>query len=220
MAQDEPTDLAPANKSLVRVKIGSREFSMVRSTRCGVCMHPARFAIEEKMLLNYGYPAITKWISEKDVQSVDGSVESWPSLTVIQLRHHREAGHCPLNAEMVHELSKRRAAQLGVDLENNSGQFVDHVVASKMVLQRSIERLVKGEIEPDVKDLLSVSKLLQDLEAANKQNATQEQMQDLMQVYFTVVKSLVTDEEWIAIMNKLRNHPAVKAFQQKRTIEG
>ncbi len=219
--EEEPgKELLPGSKSIVQIRIGNRDYSMVRHTRCAVCMHPGRYAIEEKILLNFGYPAIVRFVSEVEHRNDDGEVVEWPALTRMQLINHREKGHIGLNSEMIRELAERRARDQGIDLENHMGQFVDHVVASDIILERGMERLIKGEIQPDVKDVLAVTKLKQELEATNKQYASLEQMQDLIVVYFSTVKRIVGEEKWKAIMKEIQNHPAVIRIQQQRQIEG
>lgn len=217
---DSPGELVPANSSIVQVKIGRREYSMVRHTRCGVCMHPGRFAIEEKMMLNFGYPAIVRFVSSHDVTQDDGSTEEWPELSRMQLINHRNAGHIPLNAEMVQELARRRAEQQGIDLENHSGQFIDHVVANEIILQQGLESLIKGEIKPDVKDLQAAIKLRAELEADNHKNENIEQYQDLAVEIFRTLQAELDEPTFRAIMTKISTNPTFKAIQQRRTIEG
>ena len=217
---DESGELLPGSQSIVQVKIGQRTFDMVRHTRCAVCMHPGRYAIEEKILLNFGYPAIVRFVSETQVQKNDGTIEHWPPLTRMQLINHRDKGHIPLNAEMIRALAERRAQQEGINLEDYTGQFVDHVVANDIVLERGLERLVKGEIQPDVKDLLSASKLKADLEARNQQMMGEAQMQELMILYFRTVQKVVTEGQWKQIMAEISGDPTYQKFREQRVIDG
>lgn len=216
----DSTEVARPGTSLVQIKIGNREYPMVQSSRCGVCMHPGRFAIEEKLMLNFGYPAIIKYVSDQEVMKDDGTVEHWPEISTMQIRHHRDAGHIALNSEMIKEITQRRAEAQGIDLENYTGQFVDHVVAQKIILQQGVEALIKGELKPDVKDVLAASKLLTDLEAANEAHASVEQFQELMVLYFRTVQRYVTRDQWQEIIGEISSNPVFKAIQQKRTIEG
>lgn len=216
----DPTALDKLNRSLVMVKIGNREYSMVKSTRCGVCMHPARFAIEEKLLQNYGYPAIVRWISEQEVRKDNGTIEKYPELTRIQIKHHRDNGHLGLNMSMVKEIAERRAKDAGIDIENHMGQYVDHVIARQYILNRGYERLIKGEIEPEVKDVLAASKLMQELEQANRQNASVEQYQSLIMRFWRTTQEIVGPEKFRQIIARLEDDPVVRQFQQQRTIEG
>jgi hypothetical protein len=214
------TELTPVSDSMVQIRIGNREYPAVRSSRCGTCMHPARFAIEERMLLNYGYPSIVKWISGNSTKNEDGSTVEWPDLTVTQIKYHRDQGHCPADSDMMHQLASRRAESMGFDLEKDRGRFVDHVVAQQSVLAIGLEALIKGEIKPEVKDLLAASKLLGDLEAAKQTDTSVEQWQELMVIYFKTVQSIVDQDQWAMIMNKISSNPVVRAMQEKRALEG
>lgn len=204
----------------IKIKIGNREFPVVRSTRCGTCMHPARFQIEERILLNYGLPSISKWVSDKRTTLEDGTEQDWPELSVVQLKYHKSQGHIPADADMISELAKRRAEALGIDLEEYRGRFVDHVVASEIVLARGVERLVKGEIEPDVKDTLTAAKLLGDLEAAKNGDSSVEEWQQLMVLYFKTVQAAISQEQWLQIMNKISAHPLVRTVRERMALEG
>jgi hypothetical protein len=214
------SEIAPVSDSIIKIKIGNKEYPVVRSSRCGTCMHPARFAIEERLLLNYGYPSIIKWMSGKSTRLTDGTEEEWPVLTKEQLKYHRDQGHCPADSDMIHDLAQRRAQSMGFDLEENRGRFVDHVVAQQSVLAIGVEALLKGEIQPDVKDLLAASKLLADLEAAKNSDSSVEQWQELMVIYFKTVQATVSPEQWRLIMGKIANNPTVKSMQEKRVLEG
>lgn len=186
-------------------------------------MHPGRFAIEEKMLMNFGYPAIVRFVSDQEIRKDDGSIETWPALTRMQLINHREKGHIPMNQQMMRELAEQRALQEGIDLTEHTGQFLDHYLVSKLVMTQGYEALIKGEIKPDVKDTLAAAKLQAEMDAANKQSLTTEQMQDLIFLYFRTVQKNVDLQQWQKIMREIQDNPLVLRFQQQqqqRQIEG
>lgn len=215
------TEIESAYSSIVNLKIGNREYPAVRNTRCGVCMHPARWVVESRILQNYSYPSTARWVSEqKQEQQVDGSMVDWPDLTVTQIKHHIDKGHCPMDNELTQELTRRRSEKLGFDMEKDYGQFIDHFVATKMVAGRAIERLVKGEIEPDIKDLMAANKLLAELEANKNATIDSEQYQELFMIYFKTVQSVVQPDQWHEILSKIASNPVVKRFQEKQALEG
>lgn len=213
-----------AYDSVVNIKIGNREYPAIRNIRCGVCMHPARFEIEARIMQSYTYASTVRWLLEqRKARGVDGFEEEWPSLSVEQLKAHIKKGHCPLDSEMVQALAERRAEELGFDLENGSGQFVDHVIASDIILSRAMEAILKGEAKPDVKDALAAAKLKAELENNAKSKVSTEQYQELFVAYFRVVQAIVDEQQWAKIMQAVANHPVVQAFQasqQRRAIEG
>lgn len=211
------TETQQYDQSIIKIKIGNRTYDVPRSKHCPVCMHPGRYAIEERMLLNYSYPSIVKWISGSEITLPDGSTEPWPEVSAHSLRSHRNKGHVPMDTQLFNALVEQRAEAEGIDLETYTGRFVDEVVANQIVLSRGVERILKGEIEPDVKDVLTASKLMGDLRAAagQGQGTSEEEFMEVMRVYFTAVQNTVSEDQWLEIVNTISRNPVVVAMQEK-----
>lgn len=201
------------------MKIGNNIYDAVFEPRCKVCNHPARFAIEEKILLGNSYPKIARWVSDVRTQQPTGEIVDWPELEARNIKNHYVQGHCPLDAEMMRAFTERRAEELGEDLENSMTTFTDHIVVQKAILAKGYEALVKGEIQPDVKDTLAASKLLADREREIAEHATVEQWQEFMVIYFQAVRNVVSADQWNEIVKSIQHHPAMKAIDARRTIE-
>ncbi len=205
------SELEPVRSSIVQLRLNNRVYDMVQSSRCGTCMHPARFEIEAMILQNWGYPAISKFVSDKNKTKRDGSIIEWPELTPAQIRNHYQAGHCPVKGEVQRELARQRAEKRGIDLDESMGQYVDHVIVQTAVMRRGLELLEEGKIEPDVKDLLAASKLLQDQEE-QAEGSTVEQWQEFMEIYFSAVQRVVSQDQWDEIKFAIQSHPAMQAM--------
>lgn len=212
-------ELEQARDSMVQVKVGNRTYPAVQSSRCGVCMHPGRVEIEERLLSNYGYPAIVNFVADKRVTRNNGTVEDWPPLSKEQIRSHYTKGHCPLDTELLRQLSEERAKELGAQYEDSVGRLVDHQVFQRAVIARGYDRLVRGEINPDVKDTLAASKMLADLEANAQAVASQDQWAIAMQVYFEVVQESVTAEQWAQIGKRLNANPVLRALSENSVVD-
>lgn len=211
---------ARQNNSIVQVKIGNNVYDAVFEPRCKVCNHPARFTIEEKLLLGNSYPKIARWVSDVRATKPSGEQVDWPELEARNIKNHYVQGHCPLDAEMMRAFTERRAEELGEDLEESMTTFTDHIVVQKAILSKGYEALVKGEIQPDVKDTLAASKLLADREREIAGQASVEEWQDFMQLYFSVVRQVVAPEQWTQIVSDIQQHPVMKQMQRRKTIEG
>jgi hypothetical protein len=203
---------------MVNIRIGQRVLPAFRSNRCKVCTHPGRPLIEEQILLNATYPSIVEWVSNHEVEEIDGVLVEWPILTVHQLLNHYNNGHCPLDAKLIHELSEQRMAELGLDYEASSGRIVDHVVAAKLIAALGQERLIKGEIQPDVKDTLAAAKFIADLEAKRGGPEGDEILiiwQQAMEVFFAVTQRHVSPDQWQAIGADLSSNPVLRELTAK-----
>lgn len=209
----------PKNNSLVQIKIGNVVKDMVFEPRCKVCNHPARFSIEEKLLMGFKYSEISRAMSDLRKQKADGEIENWPELEARNIKNHYQQGHVPLDSEMLAEYSKRRAEELGLEYEDAMVPVVDHIVVQKAVLSKGYEALVKGEISPDVKDVLAASKLLSDREKELASNSTVEEWQEFMTLYFQAVRSVVAPDQWQQIVRAIQNHPVMRAMDARRQIE-
>lgn len=203
----------PKNNSLVRIKVGNVVRDMVFEPRCKVCTHPARFSVEEKLLMGFKYTEIARSISDLRKQKTDGEIENWPELEARNVKEHYQRGHVPLDSEMLSEFSKRRAEELGLEYEEAMVPVVDHIVVQKAVLAKGYEALVKGEIQPDVKDTLAASKLLSDREKEMKAQSSVEDWQTAMAVYFEAVRQTVTVEQWEQIGLILQTNPILQQMR-------
>jgi len=206
-------ELEHFRSSMVNIKVGDRTIPAYRSNKCKVCMHPARPLIEERLLMNDTYPSVAEWVSNHDVEEIDGTLVEWPPLNVTQLFKHYNNGHCPIDTQVLHELSKQRMDELGLDYEDSVGRVVDHVVAAKLILAKGQERLARGEIAPDVKDTLSAAKLLHDIEGgidAGEQSEMIAAWQQAMEVFFVTVQRHVTSTAWQAIGADLSMNPVLR----------
>lgn len=207
------------NNSLVQIKVGNVVRDMIYEPRCKVCNHPARFSIEEKLVMGYKYIEIARAMTELRNRKPDGEVENWPELESRNIKYHYQQGHVPLDSDMLAEFSKRRAEELGIDYEEAMVPVVDHVVVQRAVLAKGYEALAKGEISPDVKDVLAVSKLLGDREKDLASNSTIEEWQEFMTLYFSAVRAVVAPEQWRQIIQAIQHHPVMRAMDARRQIE-
>jgi len=209
----------PKNNSIVQIKVGNVVRDMVYEPRCKVCNHPSRFSIEEKLLMGYRYSEIARSMSDLRNQKPDGEIETWPELEARNIKNHYQQGHVPLDSEMMAEFSRRRAEELGIEYEEAMVPVVDHVVVQKAVVQKGYDALVKGEIQPDVKDMLAASKLLGDREKELANNSSVEEWQEFMTLYFQAVRSVVGQDQWQQIVRAIQNHPVMRAMDARRQIE-
>jgi hypothetical protein len=213
-------ELDRLRSSMVNIKIGGRVIPAVRSNRCKVCIHPARALIEERLLMNDTYPSIVEWVSSREHEEIDGAIVYWPPLTVPQLLNHYRNGHCPVDTQVLHELSEQRMAELGASYEASVGRIVDQVVITKLVAAKGQELIATGQISPGVSETLAAAKMLHEMERDR-------QVEDVglgayaaaMEQYFTTVQRIVTPQQWAMIGAALSSNPILKELTARMTPE-
>lgn len=234
MARAEPTpvvrtdrvDLQRARPSMISVRVGNRSYPAKFVNTCRVCTHPARALIEERLLYNDTYPSIAAWVSEQQSETLDGAHIEWPPVTVPQLGGHYRGGHCPVDTQVLHELTEQRAAETGVNYEQSLGRIVDHVVLTQQIATRGQERLTRGEIAPDVKETLAAAKLLHDMQTSAAQAEVTDHLgafQDALDIYFGEARRVMTSEQWTQFTLALTNNPVLREiagrFQESNVVD-
>lgn len=212
-------EIAELQSSMVQVKIGNKYYPAVRSRRCVICMHPGRMVIEEKLMSGYGYPAIVQTVAGIEHTNNDGSKDIWPEFDTKQLGNHWRDGHCPLDSSMVQALKEQRAIEMGLELEDVTSDVVDHIIVTQAVLSRGYDRLIKGEINVDTKDLLAAGKLMSEYTGSHESGPGQEDWSEFIEVFFEVVRENVDDDQWNQISKGLARHPVMKALTNNETQE-
>lgn len=209
-------ELAHKNRSMVRVRIGNRTYDAVREPRCTTCTHPARHEIEELIVQGHAYRTVASQYSETEWTDADGSTVMLPKITFMNITHHFQQGHMPAQAEAMRRIVERRAEQIGVEqYERQINQIVDHHVFAEQVLVRTQERLVMGEIEPEVRDGMAAAKFLHEVEQANQGSLDAEAWSEAMQRYFEVAQQIMPPDMWSHFTRTLATDPILNAISKR-----
>lgn len=202
-------------RSMVQVRIGNRTYDAVYQPSCRTCTHPARMLIEEKILQNFSFRAIAELFSEKTIEGENGYPQTLPRLTHQSINGHFLNGHMPLEAATLRRLAEKRARQIGAQYEEASEQFVDHVVLAEATIARVYERMVKGEIEPEVKDGIAAAKMLADIDANTQQGLDAEAWSEAMTVYFETARKFMDGPTWASFTSSLSTNPILRALERR-----
>lgn len=203
--------------SMINVQIGERVYPAVRNPRCKICTHPGRAQIEEQLLLNTQYPEIVRLVSGREYVEVDGVRIDWPEISAQQLGNHYNRGHCPIDTNLLAQLTEERERELGINYADTTGRVVDQVIFSKLVLAQSQERLVRGEVKPTLKEGLAAAKLLSDIQT----DKTQDEVDRLgayveaMEIYFQAVQHIMTPDQWSQLAAMLNTNPTLREIAQR-----
>lgn len=210
-------DAPDPRSSLVKVRIGPKTYDAVYSPSCHTCTHPARAAIEEKVLLNYAYSAIATMYSGRAVEGPEGEDLTLPDLSWTSIRNHYRNGHMPLEHAAAAKLVERRSEEMAGQIETAVDRVIEHRDVVQTVLERGYERIQQSLEEPDVKDTLAAAKLLADLDSRMGGAATtDEAWGEAMQVYFETARRLMPPEMWARFTRELQQNPVLRAIEAKQ----
>lgn len=215
MRRDTPTQ--QFRSSMVQVRIGGRVYDAIYEARCNTCTHPARQLIEAEILRNNSYRAIARMYSGTLVPAVGGGEEPLPEIGYASIRNHFTSGHMPIGPATLRRLAEERAAEIGSNYEEACEQFVDHYVLAKAVVHRTHERLVMGEIEPEVKDGVAAAKFLADADAAAGGGVDAEAWAEAMTIYFEEAQAIMPMDMWQRFTQRLAQNPVLRAIAERTT---
>lgn len=214
----EPSaDIQAARSSLIRVKIGGREYDAAQNPQCDTCMHPARTAIEKRLLSGHSYRSISRHYSGTEY-TVGAETKVFPKVGFMSIRNHFQQGHMPVEAAALRQILDERSAELSEHYEEETARIVDGYGFARQVLRRAQEELVTGGLRPSIQDGLAAAKLVAEMEAAAGGQIDGEIWAEAMTRYFEVVRSVVPDDLWEVIGSALMTDPVLKSIQ--RRIEG
>lgn len=208
-------ELAPnARSSLVQVKIGNKVYDARSAPRCKTCNHPARMEIETAIAEGWAYTRIAAEYSGVEYQDGD-RVKNLPEINWQTIRAHFKSGHMPMGVELQRRLSEKRANEIGSRYEEAADRFVDHYVVAQAVLHRGHERLVKGELEPDLKDTLAAAKMLKEIDDAAQGSLDNEAWSQAMEIYFETAQAMMAPDQWQQFVKRLSANPILASLARK-----
>jgi hypothetical protein len=209
----------PSPSSLVRVRVGSREYSARRVPNCGTCQHPARMDIETMLVEGHPYTVIARTFSEVEY-TVGRQRKKLPKIAWPSIRTHYRNGHMPTDAKAVRDIAEQRLRELGQHAEAMEERAVDSYMTARLVLSKGFDRLARGEVEPTVKETLAAAKLLEEFDIARQDHESGDlaAWQEAMMVYFTEAQQLMSPDLWTEFTRRLTVNPQLQALAAR--LEG
>jgi hypothetical protein len=211
---------SPPRLSYGQVRIGKRSYALATDPNCVVCRHPRRALIEEQILLNVQFTALSRWISERDYQSYDGRMEPWPAVTPEQLSRHYNEDHSPIDARTVRDLVEQ---SVDVDEYAKVGtRIIDGLSFAKRVIGRVEERMVRGEIEPSFKDATAMARLTTAAEmakhAADEADGADQSWfyEQAFDVLFEIAKEIMGEKQFETYLDRLRTDPTLRTLYERK----
>lgn len=180
-------------RSVRMYRIGGRLYPMKSEPTCHTCQSPYRFQIERHLADGRAYARIVRDLPD----DAGVSAES--------ISRHKRNGHLPLNEEEYRQIVERVAAEQGIDIIEHEGTLLDRRAFAKVGLQKVYERMMRGEIEPDIKDGIAFAKLIEDMESG--QDADMEALRRYVLAQYEVAREVMTEEQLQQWARGLNTHP-------------
>lgn len=201
-------------ESMVMVKVGKKTVPAKHVPNCKVCSSPHRRWIEAQLLKGYSYSKIAQGVAtfpdDGGHHPKSGSIGG-----------HVKNGHLPLDTDTQRQMIEERAKRIGRSIEDDAYSLVDHVVVNDMILQRGFERMLAGEIEPDVKDLAAAIKARHAIEADLEQGFDIEAYQQALFTYLEIAQEFIPPEAFAEYGKALNENPILRAITAKQdSVEG
>lgn len=196
--------------SIVQTQVNGRTYAMKSVAQCKTCQHPNRFDIEEMMCQGRSYRTIMRALPEgPEWDDLNPSYEA--------LRQHFVQEHMPLPQAARRRLIERNYEKSGRKIEEAVDDLIDnYVTVAELVVQRGVERLNAGEIEPEVSDVLNAVKTLHAINQSSQAGVDQDVWQNVMMTYMEEVSRIMNPDQLQALGKRLNQNPMLKALAAKR----
>lgn len=204
-ALGDTQDVAHGRRGFVTYRLGGREYTMVTAPNCKVCNSDARVAIENEILKGRGWKAIWRSLHPRMQEE----------LTVENIRVHYASGHLPAEASVVRVMTEERAREVGALIDETEGSIVNHLTLVSEVVRRTFERIVGGEISPDVDDGLTAAKILVSLGMNEGSEIDTAVWWQAIREMMTLAKDVMTPEQFVLYSERLVESPVLQSIRQQ-----
>lgn len=192
-------------QSMIMTRIGGRDYPQYSGINCKTCQHPDRLEIENQLLAGRSYLAIHKGLPDDELRpSYQGLIR------------HFQAGHLPLGPASERALIERNYEATGRKIEEAVEDLVDHVTVAEMVVKKGFERMQRGEIAPEMADLLGAVKIVEQIQARTNSDLDHEMWVSATMSMLEDARGIMTQEQWAAYGRKLADNPILKALAEKQ----
>lgn len=202
------------SRSLMQVNIGGHVYDAMNVPQCHTCQHPSRLAIERKILAGHSYRAVASQYSETIYESY-GEEKRFPPITWVSIHRHFKARHLPVEVAALREIADERAREMSEVYTEETARIVDGHTFARQVLHTTQQRLIGGEIQPEVRDGLAAAKLLQDMEVDGADGIDSEVWGAAMTRYFELAQKIMPGDLWERFTRALTVDPVLQSIQRR-----
>lgn len=189
------------NRSVIMYRLGGRQYPMKTVATCKVCQSPHRLEIERSLIRSYAPTTIWRSLPE--------SVQE--HLSVRNITDHANK-HLPVDHAIRHAALEARTRELGRDIESAEGALVDHILFARTGMQQVYERMVEGDIKPDVKDGIAFATLLLKVTEQAGDGLDEEMYARGFMAYMSAMRQVCTPEQIQQIGRLLNQDPVLQSL--------
>lgn len=191
--------------SVVMVEVNGTVYPMRTESRCFTCQSPYRLEIERLLCAGASYQSIAD-----TMQGRPQGPEPHPGRA--NLRHHVTAKHMPLGRTIQRALIEEQAAEIGANVEVAATSLINHIAANRMIMQRGMERLVSGEMEPTVAETQAAIRFEHAVQQSLGEDLGSAEWQAALMAYMEVASKFIPQAQMGAYGQALSSHPVLGAL--------
>jgi hypothetical protein len=133
----------------------------------------------------------------------------------MSIHRHFKARHLPVEVAALREIADERAREMSEAYSEETSRIVDGHTFARQVLHTTQQRLIAGEIEPEVRDGLAAAKLLQDMEVDGSGGIDGEIWSAAMTRYFELAQQIMPGDLWARFARALTVDPVLQSLQRR-----
>lgn len=190
-------------------RVGGREYPQVRVNTCKTCTSPYRTQIENALLKSYGYTAIVRSLPED------------AALSTRNIAEHMRRGHLPLDESVRRVMIEEDARERGLDIEGYESTLANHVTFAKLGLQKVLQKMMDGDLEPDLDHGIAFANLLTKVEDKAGDDFDTQALTQGFVVYMEAMMAICTPEQVQQITNRIATNPVMRGLlSRSQTVQG
>jgi hypothetical protein len=191
--------------SVVMIDVGGRKYPMRTVSQCRTCMSPYRMEIEQAILEQHGYMTIANALVGRESGRL-------PNPGHQSIRDHVLKNHMPLGPTAERALVEERAKQIGRDIETHTAGLADYASVNQIIVQRGMDRLARGELQPTMSELLTAIRMQHAIESTTEDGLDAAAWQEALVAYMEVAAQFIPQENLHAYGQALTRNPVLKAM--------
>lgn len=194
---------------MLMTRVGGRTYPAKVVSQCKTCCSPYRTQIENALLKSYGYAAIVRSLPED------------ANLSTENIQQHYRRGHMPIDEAVRRVVIEEDARERGLDIEGYESTLANHVTLAKLGVQRVLQRMAEGELEPDISDGIALANLLLKVEEKAGDDYDRVALTQGFVVYMQAIQQVCSPEQVEAITRSIATNPVMNALlSRSTTVEG
>ncbi len=178
---------------------------MITHPGCKVCNSDHRIEIEDALLRGRGYTAI--W------RSLPPTAQE--SLSIANIKSHYTSGHLPSDVSVTRVLTEKRAQEVGLILDEAEGSIADHVTLLQETVRRTFERIVTGQVLPEVQDGLAAARILTSLGVGDGGEIDMHVWSQALREMMLIAREVMDPEQFALYGQRLATSPVLHAIREK-----